>query len=195
MRIQLFSVLLIILSQSAYGQVSLSDFKYEPNEAYPFGRPHPDAPEQIKDYQILIGLSDCKSLTRNNEGEWNKDSVDVIWRYKYIMNGMAVQDESLKADQIHTSSIRQFNQEAGKWYVTFFSSAAPSNSFTSWEGGMTGNEMILTKEQKAPNGMEGFYKITFYDISKNGFNWKGEWVDKQEKFTYPTWHMFCTKRN
>lgn len=195
MRTPYFGIVLIVLFQTAFAQVSLSDFKYEPSEAYPFGRPHPDAPEQIKDYKMLIGLSDCKSITRNTDGAWRKDSVDVIWRFKYIMNGTAVQDESLKADQIHTSSIRQFNKEAGKWYVAFFSSVAPVNASTSWEGGMMGNEIILSKEQKAPNGMDGFHKITFYDISDNGFNWKGEWVDKEEKFVYPTWHLFCTKRN
>ncbi|MEQ8361576.1 MAG: hypothetical protein RIF39_01805 [Cyclobacteriaceae bacterium] len=195
MRIQIFSILILLVSGCAFGQISLSDFKYEPTEAYPFGRPHPDAPEQIKDYKMLIGLSDCKSLTRNNEGEWRKDSIDVIWKFKYIMNGMAVQDETLKADQTHTSSIRQFNKDAGKWYVAFFSSAAPVNASTSWEGGMVGKEIILSKEQKAPNGMEGFHKITFYDISKDGFNWKGEWINTAETFTYPTWYLFCTKRN
>lgn len=195
MRIQFYSILLLLFSQSAFGQISLSDFKYEPNEVYPFGRPNPDAPEQIKDYKMLIGISDCKSLTRNSDGEWRKDSVDVIWRYKYIMNGMAVQDESLKADHIHTSSIRQFDKNEGKWYVTFYSSAVPSNSITAWEGGMKDNEIVLYKEQKAPNGMDGFFKITFYDISESRFNWKGEWVDKEERFIYPTWHLFCTKRN
>ncbi|MEZ4944480.1 MAG: hypothetical protein R2804_03040 [Cyclobacteriaceae bacterium] len=195
MRIPFLSFLLILISQSIFCQISLSDFKYEPTAAYPYGRPNPEAPEPIKDYKMLIGLSDCKSLTRNNEGEWRKDSVDVIWRFKYIMNGMAVQDESLKADQVHTSSIRQYDNKEGKWYVTFYSSALPSKSITAWEGGMKGEEMILYKEQKAPNGMDGFFKITFYDISEKGFNWKGEWVDKDEKFIYPTWHLFCTKRN
>ena len=195
MQIPYFGILSILLSLNAFSQASLSDFKYEPSEAYPFGRPNPDAPEQIKDYQDIIGLSDCKSLKRDSQGEWLKDSVDVIWRFKYIMNGMAVQDESLKADQIHTSSIRQYDKDAGKWYVTFYSSAAPSSSLTAWEGGVKNDEMILYKEQQAPNGMEGFYKITFYDISKKGFNWRGEWVDPEEKFVYPTWYLFCTKRN
>lgn len=188
-------LILTLYTLTTLGQVSLSDFKYEPNESNPFGQPNPDAPEQIKDYQHLIGLSNCKSLTRDNQGEWRKDSVDVIWRFKYIMNGMAVQDESLKSDNIHTTSIRQFHTETGKWYVSFYSSAAPSNTNTAWEGGKKDNKIILYKEQKAPNGLDGFYKITFYDISENGFNWRGEWVDPEEKFSYPTWHLFCIKRN
>ena len=34
--------------------------------------------------------------------------------------------------------------------------------------------------------MEGFYRLTFYDISKKGYKWVGEWVDKTEKdcFSY-----------
>ena len=68
MRIQYFGILFILFTLNAFSQVSLSDFKYEPNETYPFGRPNPDAPEQIKDYQHIIGLSDCKSLKREVNG-------------------------------------------------------------------------------------------------------------------------------
>lgn len=42
--------------------------------------------------------------------------------------------------------------------------------------------------------MDGFYKITFYDISEEGFKWLGEWVNTTETFSFPTWKIDCKKR-
>ena len=49
--------------------------------------------------------------------------------------------------------------------------------------------------QKAPNGLDGFFRITFNNISKKGFNWLGEWVDSAEKIKFPTWKIYCTKED
>lgn len=194
MKITFFTLFLMSINIMGMAQSSLESYVYEPTKDHPFGRLNPEAPPQTADFGPMIGLSDCKSLTRNANGEWLKDTVDVIWRYKYILNGMAVQDETLKEDGIHTSSIRQYDKSAKKWYVTFFSSAVPSASPGTWKGEKKDNEIILYNEQKAPNGTDGFYKITFHDISEKGFNWKGEWVDPTESFSFPTWLLFCTKR-
>ncbi|ULC60281.1 hypothetical protein MBM09_04650 [Flaviramulus sp. BrNp1-15] len=51
----------------------------------------------------------------------------------------------------------------------------------------------MYKEQTAPNGTEGFYRLTFYDISKSGYKWVGEWVDKSESVVFPTWKINCTR--
>ncbi|MEQ8425237.1 MAG: hypothetical protein RIA63_11045 [Cyclobacteriaceae bacterium] len=193
MRILFLFMLSFSLIRFGGAQALLSSFEYEPSAEHPFGQLNPKAPKELADYAPLIGNNNCKSLTRDNQGEWRKDSVDVIWRFKYIMDGLAVQDETLKADGAHTTSIRQYDIGAGKWYVTFFSSASPSLSPGTWDGGKKGNEIILYNEQKAPNGTDGFYKITFHDITDKGFNWKGEWVSTDEKFVYPVWYLFCTR--
>ncbi len=170
-----------------------NNYQYEPGKNNPYGSINPEAPKELADFAPLIGDSQCKSVTRTSQGGW-ADTVIVRWRFKYILNGLAVQDETLKADGKHTTSIRQYDPEAKKWYVTFFSSSPPFASPRTWEGGKVGDEIILYNEQTAPNGTEGFYKITFSDISNKNFNWLGEWVDKNEKFSYPTWYLFCVKK-
>ena len=120
----------------------------------------------------------------------------MIWTFKYIMNGMGVQDETLKADGLHSGSIRQFHSDSLKWYVHYYSSGAVNTSpLSMWEGNLNKekNEIILYKEQTAPNGMEGFYRITFYDMNQKGYKWKGEWVDPSEKIVYPTWKIRCVR--
>ena len=170
------------------------DYSYEPNTENPFGLPNPDAPPQIIDWAEMIGECDCKSVARNPDQSW-ADTVNMEWRFKYIMNGMAVQDETLKEDGLNSGSIRQFIPDSSKWYVHYYSSGSPTVSLPVWEGTKNENgNIILYNEQKAPNGMDGFYKITFSEISNSGFNWLGEWVNKAETFSYPTWKIFCTKK-
>ena len=102
------------------------------------------------------------------------------------MNGMAIQDETLKSDGKHSGSIRQFNADSSKWYVHYYSSNFPTNKID--------DKIVLYKDQTAPNGMEGFYRLTFYDMNDNGYKWIGEWVDKAEKIIYPTWKIKCVRQ-
>lgn len=190
------SFLLIIISVHVHAEtqwLTSTDYPYEPSAKYPFGRANPNAPEQIKDFSALIGLSQCQSTARNPDGSWQPPQ-EIFWRYTFIMNGFGVQDETLKPDGSHSGSIRQYIAEQNQWYVHYYSSGAPTPVLPAWQGNKTENgDIVLYRERKAPNGMDGFYKITFYDISESKFNWLGEWVDKEEKIKYPTWKIECKK--
>lgn len=187
-------LIITLLFSITYIRGQNSIYHYESSEVNPFGLPNPDAPPQIIDWAEMIGECDCKSVSRNPDQSW-ADTVNMVWRFKYIMNGMAVQDETLKEDGLNSGSIRQFIPDSSKWFVHYYSSGSPSVSLPVWEGTKNENgDIILYNEQKAPNGMDGFYKITFSDVSHKGFNWLGEWVNKAETFSYPTWKIFCTKK-
>lgn len=173
--------------------MAFAQYEYAPSDAHPFGQPHPDAPEQIKDYAQLIGTCDCKSISRNPDNTW-ADSVDMSWTFKYIMNGNGVQDMTLKSDGTHSGSIRQFNVDSSSWYVYYYTSRAVTESLNVWKGNKNKDgDIVLYRDHTAPNGMEGFYRLTFYDISDKGFNWIGEWVDTTETVSFPTWKIFCKR--
>jgi len=174
---------------------SFAQYEYEATMEHPFGLPNPDAPEQLLDFAPLIGECDCTSVSRKADQSW-AEPIDMIWRFKYIMNGMAVQDETLKADGKHSGSIRQFIADSTRWYVHYYNSATPSASLPVWEGNKSeAASIVLYREQKAPNGMDGSYRLTFHDISDAGFKWAGEWVSTDESFVYPTWTIECKRRN
>lgn len=183
-----FSLLLIF----AFSSPLLAQYDYDSSLEHPYGLPNPEAPKELLDFAPLIGECDCKSQTRNADQTWAEPS-DMVWRFKYIMNGMGVQDETLKADGRHSGSIRQFIADSTKWYVHYYSSGSPSPTLPTWEGNKNedGN-LVLYRDQKAPNGMEGFYRLTFYDIENTGFKWIGEWVDKTESVVFPTWKIDCS---
>lgn len=185
--------LLLLLLVSLFATTTFAQYDYDASKDFPFGKPNPEAPEQIKDYEAMIGECNCKSTRRNQDGTWT-DPEDMTWRWKYILNGMAVQDETLKADKAHSGSIRQFITDSSRWYVHWFSSKTPTTKFPVWEGNKKDNgNIVLYKEQKAPNGTDGYYRLTFYDISKSGYKWIGEWVDKSETLVFPTWKIDCIR--
>jgi hypothetical protein len=171
-----------------------SVFPYAPSPDHPYGLPNPMAPAQISDYAEMIGVCDCQSTTHNSDGSW-ADTQSITWSFKYIMDGKAVQDETYKPDGTHTGSIRQYNQDSARWYVHFYTSAAASPSLQAWGGNRNGNEITLYNRQKAPNGMDGYYKIRFYDISQLGFRWLGVCTSLDEYFVYETWKIDCMNRS
>ena len=181
--------LLLLFSLSAYGQ-----YDYEVSNENPFGSLNPEAPEEVADFDPLIGQSECVSQNRAADGSWNPE-VNMLWTFKYIMNGMAVQDETLKEDGAHSGSIRQFNADSTAWYVHYYSSSSSPARLPAWEGSKNedGN-IVLYREQQSPNGLDGFYRLTFHEISEESFKWVGEWVNTDESFNFPTWKISCTKK-
>jgi len=94
----------LFFSPSAFSQIDDSNLNYEPSVLHPFGLPNPDAPKEITDFAPMIGICDCKSIARNPDGTW-KDTLDMTWKFKYIMNGTAVQDEVWRANELYAGSI------------------------------------------------------------------------------------------
>lgn len=185
----IFFFILVISTQFVVAQ-----YEYEPNKNYPFGRYNPEAPKELQDFQPMIGECKCTSIARNKDQSWGQPQ-DMIWRWKYIMNGKGVQDETLKADGGNSGSIRQYDKDSMRWNVHYYSSAGITQTLSTWHGNKKEDKIVLYRPQQAPNGMEGSYRLTFYDISENGYKWIGEWVDTTEKIVYPTWKIECTRED
>lgn len=188
MKTQILSALFAMTSLTCAAQ-----YDYEPNKANPFGRPNPDAPEQIKDFEPMIGKCKCESVNRAPDGTW-ADPVDMIWTFEYIMNGMAIQDKTLKADGKHSGSIRQYDPDSAKWFVHYYSSPAPGSApLAHWTGNREEGKIVLSRPQKSPQGYDGYSRLTFYDFSEKGYKWIGEWVDVGNTVVFPFWKIDCKR--
>lgn len=184
-----FTASLIALSLIAFGQ----DRTYEPSSENPYGKLNPAAAPGVADFDPLIGLCRCKSVSRNNDGTW-ADTLMMEWRFKYIMNGTAVQDEVWRENGLMAGSLRQYNPDSARWFVTYYTSTGTPSPLPIWEGTKTEEgEIVLYRPQQAPNGMDGSSRLTFFNITENGFHWKGEWVATNGAAIFPFWQIFCTK--
>ena len=189
MIIQKIMILFILTGGLAMAQYD----PYGPSEAYPYGRINPEAPEQLADFVEMIGRCDCLSQNRNPDGSW-QDTVKMVWIFEYIMNGLAVQDKTYKENNTYAGSIRMFNSDSSNWYVHYYSSKSATPKLSTWSGNRKGDKIVLTMPQKAPNGMDGFSRLTFYDISDDGFKWIGEWHNPDTTIVFPFWKIECLKR-
>lgn len=159
----LVSLFIVLLPLPARAQIQISDFPYSVTPEQPYGSYNPEAPVELKDFEPMIGSSLCESVQRNPDGSW-QDTTDVIWEFRYIFDGKAVQDITWKGDGNHSSSIRQFNADSSKWAVTYFSANNANFNPPGWYGGKTDNgNIVLTRPQQAPgSGTPGTNRLTFF---------------------------------
>ncbi len=47
---------------------------------------------------------------QKQDKSWD-EPVEMTWKFKYIMNGMGVHDETFKVDKTYSGSRRQFDPE------------------------------------------------------------------------------------
>jgi hypothetical protein len=189
-----YFVCLIILIFSHFTILNAQEFsgEYEASETYPYGHRNPSVSDQIDDFAPMIGICDCKSLRRNPDQTW-QDTLDLIWKFKYVLNGTAIQDQTW-AEGIYATSIRQIHPDSAVWVVRYNSYPTINLSSKPWIGKKEGENIVLLQEQKAPNGFNGFSRLTFSDISEEGFNWTGEWVSDAKGIVFPFWYIWCKKR-
>jgi hypothetical protein len=166
---------------------------YEANKKYPFGQPNVKALPEIKEYDKLIGNCTCKSI-QYIAGKAG-DTLDLKWRWRYILNGYGVQDEGwFGNDTIQSAfiSIRTLNPITKKWHVPFFTPnmmGAPNI----WVGGKEGKKIVLKRNQKTQNGGEVESILTFSNITEKGFFWEGKIVNSQNNSTNIFWKIWCIK--
>lgn len=182
---RIIQILLVFLSFNLVNaqQTATVPTSYEPSPAFPYGRLNPKAPPETKQFAFMIGEFDCVDEIINPQtGKWAK--FPAIWNAKYFLNGYAIQDQYW-SPPFSTSNIRIFDAKDKKWKVTFF--RMPGYSASTISGKKEGKNMVMRQDTDR-QGM----KLTFYNISKYGFDWVGE--NLREGKATPFWKSSCNRR-
>lgn len=166
----------------------------EPNKDYPFGKANENAPKEIKTFDQLIGLCNCKSVQYDRSGNPG-DTVALKWRWKYILNGNGVQDDGWYGNdtiQSAFTSIRILNPQTKKWQVPFFTPnmARPASI---WHGGKEGNNIVLKRPYQVQDSIQVVSTLTFSNISSEGFNWEGKSFFPATNNANVFWKIWCKK--
>ena len=155
----------------------------EPGPSHPFGKLNPDAPTETAQFSFMVGEFSCDDKTLGQDGKWTESKV--VWNSTYFLNGGGIQDR-FWSTQVVATGTRIFDKKKGKWIVNYFQTA-PAYFAGVWEGKKEGEEMIM----RAPRG-EGESRLTFHNITEDGFDWVGESVTKDGKAS-PFWIIACKR--
>ena len=160
---------------------------YDANETFPFGQANPKAPEALHDFHFMIGEFDCEDELFFN-GKWNK--MKGRWITNYTLNGYAIQD--YYCNEVYAgTSLRIYRPDEQLWHVTFF--GMPGNHTGLWKGSRDENRIVLTSEQQTPTSEPVTSRLSFSNISDDGFDWLGERVNADGEAT-PNWKIWARRK-
>jgi len=138
--------------------------------------PAPNAPQGVKDLQMLIGDWACGSSNLNDDGTWQETPHEHVWKWYYTLNGQAIQDYWFPDEESRGTpgtNLRMFDREAGTWYIAW--STLDMADFDYLSASYDGEEYVLTGHNEAAGGRpEHERRITFHNISGEHFDWKYE---------------------
>ncbi len=165
--------------------------EYEPDLVHPFGRLNPQAPPEVAQFSFMVGRFQSTEERRRPDGSYERRTA--IWEAKYILNGQAIQDTYWRSGMAATS-IRFFDTERGRWLVNY--QAKPGNLFGFvWEGGMDGDHMVLTATYPNADGDTILSRLTYHDITSDGFRWTSEETNRRTGEHVVDWRITARRIN
>gem|GEM_PF-1724980 len=160
---------------------------YDRSATHPFGRSNPDAAEEARQFNFMVGEFTCLDESKNAEGEWVTSQTQ--WNSYYTLNGMAVKDD-YRGAKFAGESIRAYDADQGKWFVTFF--RMPSYFSAIWSGVKEGDDMVMRQKFTDREGRDGESKLIFYNIKADSFSWRSETHSGENINT--NWKIACERR-
>lgn len=139
-------------------------------------KPAENAPQGVKDMQVLIGDWECTPSNRQEDGTWKESSRRHTWKWYFALNGMAVQDFWFPAEEspgAPGTNVRIYDAESDSWFIAW--ATTRMKRFERISATYDGTEMILTGNVPPGGPMnEHDRRITFYNLSGDHFDWKYE---------------------
>jgi hypothetical protein len=154
---------------------------YESSPQHPFGRMNPDAPPETKQFEFIVGTFTCKDRIMNPaDGKWY--DIKSIRRAEYILNGHAIQDKNYTNITV-ASNIRIYDPVKKEWVVSYFK--VPFGIGV-WRGVFKdGKPEVIQGDEK------GGSRLSFFNISKEGYSWKGERLKEGKASLF--WEFTCRR--
>ncbi len=159
---------------------------------------HPDAPAETKIFSHLFGLWGATQVNKNRDGTWSSDTSHSEWRWYSILDGHAIQDDwikfetteaSLQTAQIVGTNIRIYNVTQNKWHMVWMDKTRREPAiFTAIN---IDNTVIMSGE----NAQGRQIRNTFYNLSKDDFDWKQEWTFDEGNSWVVVSKMHCKRKS
>ena len=143
----------------------------------PYGRPHPDAAEELSAFAFLVGSWRCDVRVKNEDGSF--ESHDATWVARYILDGRVIADEYRETgpdgELIRLgATYRSYDKRRGTWVMKWHDALTSTWIDLGPEalGGVEFDDAAITFKHRLPAG--GLVRCTFTKIGRDHFTWLGE---------------------
>jgi len=159
---------------------------------FDFGQLNPDAPIETQLLGQFAGLWAARQSIRQQDGSWSDQKKSSLWRWYYILDGHAVQDDwitmdSLNQQQVVGTNIRIYNADENRWYMSWIDKT--NRKLATFTAINDGDKVIMD----GTNAKGRRVRNTFYNIKPNEFDWKQEWTFDEGNSWVEVTKIHCEK--
>lgn len=150
-----------------------------PAPAFDPGHLNPDAPPETAQFGRLAGIWDVDMKIRQDDGSWPEKGFPAEWRFRYTLDGWAIQDDWLAPPpdrpleeggrrQLGTN-LRIYDPTAKHWDVAWISNT--QQQLSTFEAEAEGDDGIVMTGLHASGKPS---RTTFFDMTDDSFEWRLE---------------------
>lgn len=198
-----FLVLLVVLAIIVSACSSQSQTSHPENisdqkiNTFVSGKLNPAAPPETEQLGQLVGVWEAEQVKRNRDGSWSEEKTRAEWRWYYILDGHAIQDDwiSLQAaddtSQVYQpigTNIRIYNSEENQWHMAWIDK---TNRRLATFTAVNEDGKIIMSGQNAQGRQ---IRNTFFDITQNEFDWQQEWTFDEGKTWVAVAKIHCERK-
>lgn len=147
-----------------------------------FGKPNPNAPRELSRFAFLIGRWRCQAKIKSANGEWQ--TYQATWVGRYILEGYAIADDYRMTSPsgellVLGTNFRVYDTSKQAWNIKWLQAL----DGTWWDlgpeelGGVRFDGPSVTYCFREPTGARAYQRVTYTNISKTYFTWRGERSD------------------
>jgi hypothetical protein len=155
-----------------------------------YGKPNPNAPEELSQFDFLVGKWHGEAKLKREDGIW--ESLNVSWEGRYILDGYAIADEYRMTTRtgehlVLGMNLRSYDGKKKVWNLKWLNALAGTWADLGPEelGGVVADGKAISYSMKEPVARHTFTRATYTNISADHFTWRGDRSDDGK-----TWEQF-----
>ena len=147
---------------------------------------HPNAPEQLAEFEFLLGKHNCEDVLTDLDGSSRK--LASTWVGRYVLDGHGIQD-SYTNGEFSATNIRTFDAEKNQWRVIYV--REPGGITGTWEGHAVSERNIVLERIFDWQGEGAISRLVFEQRGPERFEWRSEYESGSN--IYVDWTSSCTR--
>lgn len=149
-------------------------------QKFDYGKLDPDAPKETIEFGQFVGTWKAEQTIIGKEGSWNGKKTKALWRWYYILEGQAVQDDWISIDSLNQrkavgTNIRIYNPDEKRWYLAWIDKT--NRRLATFTATSDSGQIVMD----GTNAQGRHIHNVFYNIKKDTFDWNQEWTFDEGK--------------